>query len=88
MCFIWVGYGPHHKHLIRLIIPFNNKHSNLGAFLRTGIFLLHFTAVIYKYCNKLEFLSLASLSSLLQFLWVRPGAYPRVEYQMGASSCH
>ncbi len=33
--------------------------------------------VIYEYlCNKLECLSHAGLSSLLQYLQVRPGAYP------------
>ncbi len=32
-------------------------------------------------CNKLDCLSLASLSSLVECLWVRPGAsYPRVEH--------
>jgi hypothetical protein len=30
--------------------------------------------------NKLECLSLASLSILVQYLWVRPGAYPRAEH--------
>ncbi len=35
--------------------------------------------------NKLECLSLASLSSLVYYLWVRPGAYPRVEHFKGAS---
>jgi hypothetical protein len=34
--------------------------------------------------KKLECLSLASFSSLVMCLWVRPGAYPRVEH-LGAS---
>jgi hypothetical protein len=37
------------------------------------------------FCNKLECLSLASLSGLAYYLWVRPGAYPRVEHLKGAS---
>jgi hypothetical protein len=44
-----------------------------------------FTAVIYGYRNKLECLSLASLSSLVYFMWARPGAYPRVEHLKDAS---
>jgi hypothetical protein len=42
-----------------------------------------FTAVLYftNFRNKLEHLSLASLSYLVQCLWVRPGAYTRVEHQ-------
>jgi hypothetical protein len=32
-----------------------------------------------------ECLSMASFSSLVQCLWVRPGAYPRVEHLTGAS---
>ncbi len=32
----------------------------------------------------LECLSLASLASLVSCLWVRPGAYPRVELLKGA----
>ncbi len=35
--------------------------------------------------NKLECLYLASLSSLVYCLWVRQGAYPRVEYLKVAS---
>jgi hypothetical protein len=35
--------------------------------------------------DKLAYLSLESLSSLVQCLWVRPGAYTRVEYLKGAS---
>ncbi len=34
--------------------------------------------------NKPECLSLASLSSLVKCLWVRPGAYPRVEPRVGS----
>jgi hypothetical protein len=41
-------------------------------------YIKHFTAVIYVFFNKLKCLSLASLSSLVQCLRVRPGAYPRV----------
>jgi hypothetical protein len=33
--------------------------------------------------NKLECLLLTGLSSLVYFLWVRPGAYYRVEYLRG-----
>ncbi len=40
-----------------------------------------FTAVSH---NKREHLFLASLSNLVQCLWVRPGAYPRVEHLKGA----
>jgi hypothetical protein len=36
--------------------------------------------------NKLECLLLASLSSLVKRLWVRPGAYPRVEHLKGDRS--
>jgi hypothetical protein len=32
----------------------------------------HFTAVIHEFCNKLECLSLQSLSSLVYWLWLRP----------------
>ncbi len=35
--------------------------------------------------NKLECLSLAIRSSLVLCLWVRPGAYPRVQHLKGAS---
>ncbi len=35
--------------------------------------------------NKQEYLSLASLSILVYCLWVRTGAYPRVEHLKGAS---
>jgi hypothetical protein len=35
--------------------------------------------------KKLERFSLASLSSLVQCLWIRSGAYPRVEHLSGAS---
>jgi len=44
-----------------------------------------FTVVIYNFCNKMESLLLASLSTLVYRLWVRPGAYPRVEYLEGVS---
>ncbi len=37
------------------------------------------------FCNKLECLSLASLSILVSCLWLRPGAYPKLEYLKGAS---
>ncbi len=35
--------------------------------------------------NKPEYLSLASFSSLVWWLWVRPGAYPRMEHLKGTS---
>jgi hypothetical protein len=35
--------------------------------------------------NKQEYLSLIGLSSIINHLWVRPGAYPRVEYLKSAS---
>jgi hypothetical protein len=35
--------------------------------------------------RKLERLSLASLSSLVYCLWVKPGAYHSVEHQKGTS---
>jgi hypothetical protein len=35
--------------------------------------------------NKVECLFLAGFSSLPIYLWVRPGAYPRVEHLKGAS---
>jgi hypothetical protein len=45
-----------------------------------------FTAVMFTdFRNKLECLSLSSLSSLVQCYWVRPGAYPRVEHLKVAS---
>ncbi len=37
--------------------------------------------------NKLEGLSLAGLSSLVQCLWVRSGAFPRVELSELAANC-
>jgi hypothetical protein len=37
------------------------------------------------FCNKVQCLSLESFFSLVQCLWVRPGAYPRVEHLKGAS---
>ncbi len=36
--------------------------------------------------NKLERLSLASISSLVKRLWVRPRAYPRVEHLKGTNT--
>jgi hypothetical protein len=44
-----------------------------------------FTVVSYNFYSKLEQLPLAILSSLVYCLQVRPGAYPRVENQKGAS---
>ena len=44
-----------------------------------------FTAVIYEFFYKLECLSLARLLSLIQYLWVRTRAYPRVEHLKGSS---
>ncbi len=35
-------------------------------------------------CSKLWSLSLESLSSIVQCLWVRPGAYPKMEHMKGA----
>ncbi len=35
--------------------------------------------------NEIEFLSLAGLSILIKCVWVRPGAYPRVEHLKGDS---
>ncbi len=41
-----------------------------------------FRVVIYEYsCVRV---SQTSLSSLVKYLWVRPGAYPRVEHLKGA----
>ncbi len=40
---------------------------------------------VATFCNKLERMSLASLSSLVQCLEVRPGACPREELLEGAS---
>ncbi len=39
-----------------------------------------------NFCNKLECLRLANLSSLVCCLWGRPGAYPWVEYLKHSSS--
>jgi hypothetical protein len=39
-----------------------------------------FTDVSYELHNKLECLSLASVSRLAYCLWARPGAYPRVDH--------
>ncbi len=36
--------------------------------------------------NKLECLSPASLTSLVYYLWARPGAYTRVERQKGGKA--
>jgi hypothetical protein len=44
-----------------------------------------FTIESYEFRKKLEFLSLASLSSLVYFLWARPGAYPKAEHLKGSS---
>ncbi len=38
--------------------------------------------------NKLKHLTLSSLSSLDSCLWVRPGAYPRVEHLKGLTHKH
>ncbi len=35
--------------------------------------------------NKLEYLSLSSLSSLVNCLWAGPGAYPRLQHLRGSS---
>ncbi len=35
--------------------------------------------------DKLEYLYLAGLSSLVQYLWLRLGAYPILEHVKGAS---
>ncbi len=46
----------------------------------------HFTVVIYGFSvTSQSFLPLTSLSSLVQCLWVRPGAYHRVEHLKSAS---
>jgi hypothetical protein len=39
-----------------------------------------FIAIVRNFRNKLECLLLASLSSLVNCLWARPGAYLRVEH--------
>jgi hypothetical protein len=44
-----------------------------------------FTAVSYKFINKIGCLHLASLCKLVYCLWERPGAYPRVEHLKGVS---
>jgi hypothetical protein len=44
-----------------------------------------FTAVSYDFYNKLERLSLGSLSRLMLCLRASSGAYPRVEQLQGAS---
>jgi hypothetical protein len=49
-------------------------HCKLGACVIKLI-----TAVIYGFHNKIEFLLVASLSNLVYCLWVRPGAFPKVE---------
>ncbi len=46
---------------------------------------LFYTHNLQFFCNKLECLSLANLSSLVYCSRVRPGAYPRVEQLKGAS---
>jgi hypothetical protein len=44
----------------------------------------HFKVIIYnRFRNKLECLSLASLCNIV-YLWIRPGAYPKVELLKGA----
>jgi hypothetical protein len=43
-------------------------------------FIKLFTAVYYTFLKKLTCLSVAGLSSLVKCLWVRPGAYLRVEH--------
>ncbi len=53
--------------------------SNISELVSLGPMLLKpFTTVIYERFNKLECLSLASFSSIVQCLWVRPRAYPTV----------
>ncbi len=37
------------------------------------------------FCNKLQWLSLAGLSSLAKYLWVKSGAYPCVEHLKSSS---
>ncbi len=54
--------------------------------LRTGAALIKlFMAVSHNFCNKLECLSLASLSSQVHYLGAKIGAYPRVEHLKGVS---
>ncbi len=43
--------------------------------------------VIYNFLNKLECLLLAGLSSLVQCLWVRAGAYPIITQVCSGLSC-
>jgi hypothetical protein len=47
-----------------------------GYFFNLGIFFIS-SGHTAKRKNKLECLSLSSLSSLVEYLWVRPGEYPR-----------
>ncbi len=42
-----------------------------------------FKAVFMDFHNKLECLSLAGLASLVQCLWLRPRAYPRMLFHSG-----
>ncbi len=50
-----------------------------------GLKIIKNAAVSYDFCNKLECLFLASLSSRVYCLWARPGAYLRVENLKGVS---
>jgi hypothetical protein len=43
-----------------------------------------FFSVTDEETNKLDRMRLVSFYSLVQYLWVRPGTYPRVEYSKGA----
>jgi hypothetical protein len=52
--------------------------SNIGPWDQCYKTFLHL--VFMNVRNKLECLSSTDFSSLVQCLWVRPGAYPGVEY--------
>jgi hypothetical protein len=65
---------------------FVNYDRKIFIILRPGANVIKlFTVVNYNFRDKLDCLLLVSLSRLVYCLWVRPGAYARVEHLKGAS---
>jgi hypothetical protein len=57
----------------------------LKSFIRGQCYKTFLRLQFTNFCNKLEWLSLISLSSLVYRLWAMSGAYPRVEHLEGSS---
>jgi hypothetical protein len=76
--------GPFRGKLLALAHKYKTTLRNLPEKKLHGLVLKNFIRPLFMdFCNKLECLSLASLSSQVQILWVRPGAHPRLEHLKG-----